>query len=218
MQIDWFPLWLSLRVAFMSTAVALAGGLWIAHLLANRDFRGKEILDAAVTLPLVLPPTVLGYYLLVLLGRASPIGRMWEEVFGSPLVFTWKAAVIAALLHSLPLLVKSARAALESVDRSYERAARNLGASEWRLFWRVTLPLARRSILAAAALAFARSLGDFGVTLMVAGNIPGRTQTLAVAIYDAVEAGNGALARTLVLVVSAVALLILTLANRLAPR
>jgi molybdate transport system permease protein len=133
-------------------------------------------------------------------------------------VFTWKAAVVAALLHSLPLLVKSARAALESVDRSYERAARSLGASEWRLFWRVTLPLAHRSILAAIALAFARSLGDFGVTLMVAGSIPGRTQTIAVAIYDAVESGNGALARVLVIVVSVVALAILTIANRLSPR
>jgi molybdate transport system permease protein len=218
MQIDWFPLWLSLRVAFVSTAVAFVLGLWLAYILANREFRGKEVLDAAVTLPLVLPPTVLGYYLLVLLAGNSPLGKLWENIFGSPLVFTWKAAVVAALLHSLPLLVKSARAALESVDRSLERAARNLGASEWRLFWRVTLPLARRSILAAVALAFARSLGDFGVTLMVAGNIPGRTQTVAVAIYDAVESGNPALARTLVLVISVIALLILTLANRLNPR
>jgi molybdate transport system permease protein len=191
--------------------------LWLAYLLANREFRGKDVLDAAVTLPLVLPPTVLGYYLLVLIGRASPLGALWEQIFGSPLVFTWKAAVVAALLHALPLLVKSTRAALESVDRNYERAARNLGASEWKLFWRVSLPLARRSILAATALAFARSLGDFGVTLMVAGNIPGRTQTVAVAIYDAVESGNGAVARVLVLVVSAVALLILTVANRLSP-
>lgn len=215
MQIDWFPLWLSLRVAFLSTAIALAAGLWLAYLLANREFRGKELLDAAVTLPLVLPPTVLGYYLLVLVvGRATPLGRLWESLFGSPLVFTWKAAVVAALLHSLPLLVKSARAAFESVDRSYERAARNLGASEWRLFWRVTLPLAQRSILAAVALAFARSLGDFGVTLMIAGNIPGQTQTLAVAIYDAVEADNTALARVLVIVVSVVALAILTVARR----
>ena len=218
MQMDWFPLWLSLRVAFVSTAIAFGVGLWLAYILANWEFRGKEVLDAAVTLPLVLPPTVLGYYLLVLLAGNSPLGKLWESVFGSPLVFTWKAAVVAALLHSLPLLVKSARAALESVDRSLERAARNLGASEWRLFWRVTLPLARRSILAAVALAFARSLGDFGVTLMVAGNVPGRTQTVAVAIYDAVESGNTALARTLVLVISAVALLILTLANRLNPR
>jgi len=217
MPIDWFPLWLSLRVAFVSTAIALAAGLWLAYLLANRTFRGKEVLDAAVTLPLVLPPTVLGYYLLVLIGRASPFGKLWESVFGSPLVFTWKAAVLAALLHSLPLTVKSARAALESVDRSYERAARTLGASEWRLFWRVTFPIARRPIYAAAALAFARSLGDFGVTLMVAGNIPGRTQTVAVAIYDAVESGNNSLALTLVIVVSVVALVILTIANRLEP-
>jgi molybdate transport system permease protein len=123
--------------------------------------------------------------------------------------------VVAALLHSTPLLVKSARAAFESVDRSFERAARNLGASEPRLFWRVTLPLARRSILAAGALAFARSLGDFGVTLMIAGNIPGRTQTVAIAIYDAVEAGNGETARVLVVIVSVIALVILSVANRL---
>jgi molybdate transport system permease protein len=160
---------------------------------------------------------VLGYYLLVVLGRNSPVGHVWESIFGAPLVFSWQAAVVAALFHSTPLLVKSARAAFESVDRSYERAARNLGASELRLFWRVTLPLARRSILAAAALAFARSLGDFGVTLMIAGNIPGRTQTVAIAIYDAVEAGNGAVARVLVVIVSAVALLILTVANKLTP-
>jgi molybdate transport system permease protein len=218
MPIDWFPLWLSLRVAFMSTALAGAVGLYVAYILANRDFRGKEVVDALVTLPLVLPPTVLGYYLLVLIGRASPLGKLWEEVFGSPLVFTWKAAVVAALLHSLPLLIKSARAALESVDRSYERAARSLGASEWRLFWRVTLPLAHRPVLAALALAFARSLGDFGVTLMVAGNIPGSTQTVAVAIYDAVEGGDKVLARVLVIVVSLVSLAILALANRLGPR
>jgi molybdate transport system permease protein len=215
MPLDWFPLWLSLRVAAISTALAVAIGLWLAWTLANRTFRGKEVLDAAITLPLVLPPTVLGYYLLVLLGRASPVGHLYEWLFGGPLVFTWQAAVVASLLHSTPLLVKSARAAFESVDRSYERAARNLGANELRLFWRVTLPLVRRSILAASALAFARSLGDFGVTLMIAGNIPGRTQTVSIAIYDAVEAGNGSTARVLVLVVSALALAILTLANRL---
>ncbi len=218
MPIDWFPLWLSLRVASVSTVAALGAGLWIAYILANREFRGKEVVDAAVTLPLVLPPTVLGYYLLVLLGRSSPLGRLWETVFGSPLVFTWKAAVVAALLYSLPLLVKSSRAALESVDRSCERAARTLGASEWKLFWRVTLPMAQRSILAATALAFARSLGEFGATLMIAGNYPGRTQTMAVAIYDALESGNSTLALTLVLVISGIALAILTLATRLENR
>jgi molybdate transport system permease protein len=218
MPIDWFPLWLSLRVALISTVAALGAGLWIAYVLANREFRGKSAVDAAVTLPLVLPPTVLGYYLLVLLGHRSPLGKLWEKIFGGPLVFTWKAAVVAALLYALPLLVKSSRAALESVDRSCERAARTLGASEWKLFWRVTLPLARRSILAATALAFARSLGEFGATLMIAGNIPGETQTMAVAIYDAQEYGNSTLALTLVLVISAIALAVLTLAARLENR
>jgi molybdate transport system permease protein len=218
MPIDWFPLWLSLRVAAISTFIALCAGGWLAYILANRNFRGKEVLDAAITLPLVLPPTVLGYYLLVALGRDSSAGKLYEAIFGVSLVFTWQAAVVAALLHSAPLLIKSTRAALESVDHTYERAARNLGASEWRLFWRVTLPLARRSIFAAAALAFARALGDFGITLMVAGNIPGRTQTVALAIYDAVESGNGTLARALVLVISAVALAILSLSNVFGPK
>ncbi len=214
---DWFPLWLSLRVALISTGIALVLGLGIAHILAGRDFRGRELLDAAITLPLVLPPTVLGYYLLVVFGRNTAVGRFYEWITGSPLVFTAEAAVVAALFHSAPLLIKSARAAFESVDRSYERAARTLGASEWRIFWNVTVPLARRPIAAAAALAFARSLGDFGVTIMIAGNIPGRTQTVAVAIYDAVESGNGALARILVIVISGIALAILALANRLSP-
>jgi molybdate transport system permease protein len=218
MTIDWFPLWLSLRVAAVSTAIALLAGLWIAWLLARGGFRGREVLDAAVTLPLVLPPTVLGYYLLVLLGRATPLGRLYEWIFGAPLVFTWQAAVVAALLHSTPLLIKSARAAFETIDPSYIRAAQNLGASDLRVFVQVMIPLARRSIFAAAVLAFARSLGDFGVTIMLAGDIPGRTQTLAVAIYDAVESGNGRLARALVLVISAVALIILWIANRIAAR
>lgn len=214
MPIDWFPLWLSLRVAALSTLLSIMLGLWVAWLLVNRRFRGREVLDASVTLPLVLPPTVLGYYLLVLLGRQSPLGHMYESVFGQPLVFTWQAAVVAAVFHSAPLLILATRAALEGVDVRYEQAARTLGASEWRVFFQVTLPLARRGILAASALAFARALGDFGVTIMIAGNIPGRTQTVAVAIYDAVEAGNGTLARVLVVVVSAVALVILSVANR----
>lgn len=218
MPIDWFPLWLSLRVAGLSTVFSLAFGLWFAYLLANRDFRGKEVVDALATLPLVLPPTVLGYYLLVVLSRESALGRVYESIVGQPLVFTWQAAVVAATVHAFPLLVKTARAALESVDRSYEMAARSLGASDWRVFWRVTLPLARRSIFAAAVLAFARSLGDFGATLMLAGNIPGRTQTAAVAIYDAVLSGNTLLARTLVLIISAAAFAIVYAANRLENR
>lgn len=215
---DFYPLWLSLRVAVASTAIALAAGLALAYLLANRSFRGKEVLDALVTLPLALPPTVLGFYLLVLIGRASVFGKVWETIFGSPLVFTVKAAILAAVLHAAPLLIKSARAAFESVDHSYERAARTLGASEWRLFWKVTLPLARRQILAATALAFARSLGDFGITLMVAGNIPGRTQTLALAIYDAVESGDTTRAGVLALIVSMIALAAVFIMNRFSLR
>jgi molybdate transport system permease protein len=218
MAIDWFPLWLSLRVAAAATLISLAAGIWLAWLLANKRFRGKDVLDAITTLPLALPPTVLGYYLLVVIGRRSIIGEVWERVTGSPIVFTWKAAVVASTLHAIPLLVKSARAALENIDRAYEQAARSLGASEWRLFWRVSIPLARRPIAAATALAFARSLGDFGATLMIAGDIPGRTQTAAIAIYDAAESGNTLVARTLVIVVSVVTAGIVYLANRLEQR
>lgn len=207
--IDWFPLWLSLRVAALTTLFVLVGGTYIAFVLSHKQFRGKNIADALITLPLVLPPTVLGYYLLVLLGRPSPFGRFYEYVIGQPLVFTWEAAVVAACLHSGPIYIKAARAVLEGIDYRYEWAAFSLGASEWRTFWRVTLPLARRGLASLGALAFARSLGDFGVTIMLAGNIPHRTQTLSVAIYDAVESGNGQVARVLVLTISAIALLLL---------
>ena len=208
-SVDWFPLWLSLRVAVFATILVLAAGTYVAYLLSHGRFRGKNLLDAVITLPLVLPPTVLGYYLLVLLGRASPLGKLYESLTGGPLVFTWQAAVIAAFLHSAPIYIKAARAVLEGVDYQYERAARSLGASEWRTFWQITLPLAGRGLSSLATLSFARSLGDFGVTIMVAGNMPGRTQTLSVAIYDAVESGDGRLARILVLVVSAVTLALL---------
>jgi molybdate transport system permease protein len=218
MAIDWFPLWLSLKVAAVATLISVAAGIWLAWLLANKQFRGKDALDALTTLPLALPPTVLGYYLLVIIGRRSPLGEIWEKITGSPLVFTWKAAVLASTLHAIPLLVKSSRAALENIDRAYEQAARSLGASEWRLFWRVSVPLARRPIAAATALAFARSLGDFGATLMVAADIPGQTQTAALAIYDAVESGNTLMARTLVIVVSIVTAAIVYFSNRLEQR
>ncbi len=218
MPIDWFPLWLSLEVAAAATAISLLAGVWLAWVLANKTFRDKELLDALTSLPLALPPTVLGYYLLVVIGRSSWIGRAWEALTGSPLVFTWRAAVIASTLHAIPLLVKSSRAALENIDRAFERAGRSLGASEWRLFWRVSLPLARRPIAAATALAFARSLGDFGATLMIAGDIPGRTQTAAIAIFDAVESGDTRTALILVLVISALTAFIVFFANRLEQR
>ncbi len=207
--VDWFPLLLSLRVAVLSTLLVLVFGTGLAYLLSHKEFRGKNLLDSVITLPLVLPPTVLGYYLLVLVGRASPLGRVYEALFGQPLVFTWQAAVVAAFLHSGPIYIKAARTVLEAVDYRYEWAAKSLGASEWRIFRQVTLPLAGRGLRSLGALSFARSLGDFGVTIMVAGNIPGRTQTLSVAIYDAVESGNGHLARVFVAVISIVALALL---------
>jgi molybdate transport system permease protein len=215
MGLNWSPLWLSLRVAGVATAISVGVGIYLAYLLANRAFRGRDVLDAAVTLPLTLPPTVLGYYLLVAIGQRSPIGQAYQWLFHAPLVFTWQAAVLASTIHAIPLLVRTARAALLSVDHNLERAARTLGASEWRLFWRITLPLTRRSIIAATVLAFARSLGDFGTTLMIAGDIPGRTQTASIAIYDAVESGDMMTAKVLVLVISALTIAIVWLANRL---
>src|SRR6185437_8232115 len=218
MGADWFPLWLSLEVAGVATLISVALGVWIAWLLANRDFPGRDALDAAAMLQLTLPQTVLSYYLLVVIGRSTWIGQAWEAVTGSPLVFTWKAAVIASTLHAIPLMIKSSRAALESVDLACERAARSLGASEWRLFWRVSLPLASRPIAAATVLAFARSLGDFGATLMIAGEIPGRTQTAALAIFDYVESGNTLPARVMVIVISILTAAIVLVANRLDQR
>jgi molybdate transport system permease protein len=215
-EIDWFPLALSIRVALIATALVVVIGVALGWVLARKRFFGRELLDALVTLPLVLPPTVLGYYLLVLLGRASVVGRLIESVTGEPLVFTWRGAVVAAAVGALPLVVKTTRAAIAAVDGDLEDAARTLGQSEWRVFWRVTLPLASRGVLAAAMLAFARSLGDFGATLMVAGNIPGRTQTAAIAIYDATQAGRDDYALALVLILSAIALAIVYATNKLA--
>ena len=215
---SWFPLWLSLRVAVVATLVSVPCGLWIAWVLANREFRGKELVDAVVHLPLLLPPTVLGYYLLVVLGTASPLGHLYEALFGVPLLFTWQAAVVASTLYSIPLLTKSARAAFEATAPVYEKAARSLGASEWRVFRRVTLPLSRREVAAAVLTAFARALGEFGVTLMIAGNLPGKTQTAVVGIYDALQRGDTRAARMFVLALSVVALAVAYATNRLGRR
>ena len=215
-DVDWFPIRLSFQVSLLATAIALVLGVACAWVLAKKNFRGKELLDAVIALPLVLPPTVLGYYLLVLLGARSPMGRALQDWFGIRLTFTVTAAVIAATIHALPLMVKSVRAALESVDAACENAARTLGASEWRVFSTVTLPLAKRSVIAASVLGFARALGDFGVTIMIAGNIPGKTQTAAVAIYDAVEAGRENYALLLVVIMSLLAVAILYATNRVA--
>ncbi|MCA0176827.1 MAG: molybdate ABC transporter permease subunit [Proteobacteria bacterium] len=213
----WPALQLSLKVALVATACALMLGVALGWLLARRRFVGRELLDTLLTLPMVLPPTVLGYYLLVLLGRRGPIGGWLEARFGINLIFTWQGAAIAATLVAFPLVFKPARAAFEAVSAQMEDAARVLGVGEVALFWRVTLPLAWRGILAGTLLAFARALGEFGATLMVAGSIPGQTQTLAIAIYEAVQAGQDDLASHLVLLTCAVCITALLLAKRLAP-
>ena len=213
--LNWFPVYLSLKVATLATLASLVAGTPLAWLLARRRTPGSDLASSLVTLPMVLPPTVLGYYLLVLLGRQGPLGHFLEQQFGWSLVFTWQGAVVAAWVVSLPLVVRSAQAAFESVNADLEAAARTLGRSEAQVFLRVTVPLAWRGILAGAVLAFTRAMGEFGATLMVAGNIPGRTQTLSVAIYDAVQAGDTALANTLVVLVSAVSLVLLLLLARM---
>ncbi|ATD82401.1 MULTISPECIES: molybdate ABC transporter permease subunit [Desulfovibrio] len=197
----WSPLELSLRVAGTATLVSFVAATLMAWLLARKKGPMPALLDALCTLPLVLPPTVLGYYLILLVGRRGLLGH-WLAEMGINLIFSWKGAVVAATVVVFPLIYKSARAALEQVDSHLENAARTLGASEWRVFVSVSLPLAWKGIFAGLMLAFARGMGEFGATLMIAGNIPGKTQTLALAIYDAFQAGNDVQATWLVIVTS----------------
>ncbi len=210
---DLFPLWLSLRVSLAATALTLVVGIPVAWLLARKPFPGRDLLEALTVFPLVLPPTVLGYYLLVVIGGQGPIGRLLAAV-GFELAFTWRAAVLAAAIGSIALLIKSAQAGFETVDQRLEQAARTLGRSEWSIFWAVTLPLAWRSVLAGTVLAFCRAMGEFGITLMVAGSIPGKTQTLPLAIYDQVQANQMGEANVLALIaVGVVAMLLFGLSR-----
>lgn len=213
----WIPLLLSLKVAGWATAIDVVLGVAVAFGLSRWRSSARELVDSLLTLPLVMPPTVLGYYLLVLLGRRGAIGA-WLNKFDIQLVFTWQGAVIASAVVAFPLVLKSARTAFETVDPQFERAARTLGISEAAVFFRVTLPLAARGILAGALLAFARALGEFGATLMIAGNLPGRTQTLSVAVYAAVQAGDDSTANILVIVTSVTCVVILLAAGRLLPQ
>jgi molybdate transport system permease protein len=209
------PLGLTLKVAFISTLLAFLAGVSLAFLVARKKFWGRELLDSLATLPLVLPPTVMGYYLIVVWGRNGWLGRWLHEVWGISLMFTWQGAVLAAALVSFPLVYKAARAAFEEVDKNQENVARTLGLTEAAVFRRVSLPLALRGIIAGTMLAFARSMGEFGATLMLAGNLPGKTQTLALAIYDAVQSGNDNLALSLVVVVSGACILILVTSGKI---
>ncbi len=215
---SWSALALSVRVAVIATALNALVGIPLAWVLARRPFRGRAVVDVLVTLPLVLPPTVTGYYLIVLLGRRGWLGGPLYAATGATVAFTWYAAVIAATVMALPLLVRTARAAIESVDRELERAAFTLGRSELRTALEVTLPLARNGILAGLVLAFARALGEFGATLMLAGNIPGKTTTVPLAIYTAVQTGEGGDALLLVAALTALSCVVLIAAGRLGAR
>jgi molybdate transport system permease protein len=216
---SWAPLALSLEVALCASVLAGCAGVAIAFVLAQRRSRGRDLLDALSTAPLVLPPTVLGYYVLVTLGRSSLLGHAYEQLTGSPIVFTRSGAVIAAAIGSMPLVIKAARAAFEGVDPLLVRAARTLGAGRLRVLFTIQLPLARRGILAGLMLTFARALGDFGITLMVAGDIPGETQTAALAIYDAIQSRREVEALGMILLLSTFAVFALYTVNRLtAPR
>jgi len=213
----WTALALTLKVAGWATAINLVLGVGVGYALSRWRFPGRDILDALLTLPMVMPPTVLGYYLLVVIGSQGVVGAWLLQNLGIRLIFTWQAAVIAATIVAFPLVFKAARAAFENVDPQWEDAARTLGLSEWSIFLRVSLPLAWRGILAGLLLACARALGEFGATLMVAGSIAGQTQTLSIAVYEAVQAGQDDTANFLVMVTSLVCMAILLSAGRLVP-
>ncbi len=213
--IELSPLLLTLKVAGLAAFAALVAGTALAYALSRKGFPGRDWLDAFLTLPVVLPPTVLGYYIIVVVGRNGFIGRWLERYLGVSLMFTWQGAVVAASIVSLPMVIKSARAAFEGVPQDFENAARTLGQSETSVFFRVTLPLAWRGILAGVMLAFARAMGEFGATLMVAGDLPGRTQTLSLAIYDAVQAGSDTLSMQLVIFTSAICMVMLVFSGKL---
>ncbi|KLU59542.1 molybdenum transport system permease protein ModB [Peptococcaceae bacterium CEB3] len=213
MQFDYIPIILSLKVAVAAVALVVIGCLPIAALMAKYEFWGKGLVESALTLPLVLPPSVVGFMLLYLFGKNGWPGMFLQHFFHYQVVFTLSGAVIASAVVSFPLMYQSLKAALESVDPNLEKAARTLGAGELRIFFTVTLPLAWNGFIAGLVLAFARSLGEFGATLMIAGNIPGKTQTMPLAIFFDVYAGEGKQANILVLIMTVFSFLVIYALN-----
>lgn len=209
MQEIWFPLKLSLVVSGIATVIVGMSGLFLAYVFATKRFPGKIILDACLTIPIILPPTVIGYLLLLIFGRTGVIGKLLFEAAGISIIFTWKAAVLAATVVSFPLMYRTAKAAIESVDRDVIHASYTLGHSKGETFFRIILPLARKGIVAGLILAFARSMGEFGATLMIAGNIPGKTETMPLAIYTATNSGKDLQAAILVTILITVSILVL---------
>jgi molybdate transport system permease protein len=213
-----FSVRLSLQVASVATALIMLTGIPLAYFLARRDFRGKELLDVLSTLPLVLPPTVTGYYLILLFGRNGFIGRLIYEWTGWSIMFTWYAAVLASYIVALPLMIKTTRAAIESVDKNLINASYTLGHSDFDTALKVILPLAKRGIVAGTVLSFARAMGEFGATLMLAGNLPGRTDTMPIAIYSLAGSGEWSQAHFMVLLMTAMSGVFLYIANRYTKR
>jgi molybdate transport system permease protein len=209
-----FSLRLSIRVAVVATLLMMVIGITAAYFLARKAFRGREILDMLVTLPLVLPPTVTGYYLIILFGRNGLIGRTVYSFTGWSIMFTWYAAVLASFVVAIPLLIKTSRAAIESVDKNLVQAAYALGLTEFQTVLHIILPLAKRGITAGVILSFARALGEFGATLMIAGNIPGKTDTMPLSIYSSASSGDWSKANMMVICLTVITGLILYLANK----
>jgi molybdate transport system permease protein len=201
-MIDWQPVILSLKVAFLSLLFVAVLGTAFAYLMRRWEFAGKAAMEAFFALPLVLPPVVTGFVLLVLIGKQGPVGRVLEEWFEIQIIFTPYAAVLAGTVVAFPLMYQSAKAAFLSVSEELEDAARTLGAGEWKVFWTVTVPLGWHGLVSGLVLSFARALGEFGATIMVAGNIPGKTQTIPLAIYFAAESSDLTLAGVYVLLIS----------------
>ncbi|MCL5774021.1 MAG: molybdate ABC transporter permease subunit [Firmicutes bacterium] len=210
-----YPLYLSFKVAIASTILIFIFGIALSWLLARKNFFGKNFIDVLLNMPLVLPPTVVGFFLLYLLGKNGPIGKILAQSMNLTIVFTLAAAVIASFIMALPLMIRSCKAAFESVDVRLENAAKTLGASDWRVFLEVTLPLAWKGILAGLVMSFARSLGEFGATIMVAGNIPFKTQTAPLAIYSAFQGGNEEQAKLLVLFMTVLSFVTIWVVNSL---
>jgi len=212
------PLRLSLQVALAATVLVVLIGTLMSFILARKTFRGKELLDILLTLPLVLPPTVIGYYLILFMGRNGLLGKHLYLWTGWSIMFTWYAAVLASFIVALPLMIKTTRAAFESVDQNLIKVSYTLGRGELKTFFKVILPLSKKGMIAGAVLSFARAMGEFGATLMVAGNIPGKTATMPIAIYTSASSGDWAKANGMVLFFTLVSAAFLYIANRLSKR
>lgn len=215
---DWYPLWNSLRIALISCAAVFFLGIFAAYYIAKLPRVLKGVLDVVLTLPMVLPPTVVGYFLLLLFGAKRPLGIFFMEHFGVKLVMNWYSAIFASIVVAFPLMYRTARGAFEQIDPNILGAARTLGISEWRIFWHILVPNARSGILAGLVLSFTRALGEFGATIMFAGNIPGVTQTMSTAVYAAVQANDYDLAFNWAIVIIVFSLVFVTLMNALIAR